>query len=148
MWVGQNTLWALNFFIGGGGRAPPPDLLFLRHWVAYWPYWPTDPCIEVHACSGGSGGGGGRGFNPPPEVFFCLSLYENSHGPGPYPPPLKNSGPEQPPPPPPEEFLDPPLAWIPWVDLGYLVLSCPILTQLSRYYLLISGCFNCHLGDL
>ena len=29
--------------------------------------------------------GGFRGFNPPSEVvlFFCLSVYENSHGPGP-----------------------------------------------------------------
>ena len=46
-------------------------------------------------------GGGGRG-PPPSEVFvgfFCLSVYETSRGPGPYPPPL-------------EEFLDPPLIWI------------------------------------
>ena len=32
--------------------------------------------------------GGFRGFNPPPfrgfsSLFFCLSVYENSHGPGP-----------------------------------------------------------------
>ena len=38
-------------------------------------------------CSSGSGGGGGGvgGLTPPPSevVFFCLSVYENSHGPGP-----------------------------------------------------------------
>ena len=32
-------------------------------------------------------GGGVRGFKPPLQrlvfVFFCLSVYENSHGPGP-----------------------------------------------------------------
>ena len=56
------------------------------------------------------GGGGVGGLNPPSEVvgFFCLSVYENSHGPGPYlppPPSSKNSGPETPF----KEFLDPPL---------------------------------------
>ena len=30
--------------------------------------------------SGGSRGGGVRGFTP---LFFCLSVYENSRGPGP-----------------------------------------------------------------
>ena len=33
---------------------------------------------------GGGGGGGVGGLNPPFRVcFFCLSVYENSHGPGP-----------------------------------------------------------------
>ena len=36
--------------------------------------------------SSGSRGGGVRGFNPPPLrgfFLFCLSVYENPHGPGP-----------------------------------------------------------------
>ena len=48
--------------------------------------WLLHTCIPV---ADPEGGGGGRGFNPPlSEVFFvfcffCLSVYENSHGPGP-----------------------------------------------------------------
>ena len=40
--------------------------------------------VCTHIDSGGSGGGGLGGLTPPPpEVFFCLSVYENSCGPGP-----------------------------------------------------------------
>ena len=45
--------------------------------------WP-ESCIAV---ADPEGGGGVRGFKPPPSevvsFFFCLSVYENSHGPGP-----------------------------------------------------------------
>ena len=44
------------------------------------------PCPSRGSCSSGSRGGGLGGLNPPFRGFFffsCLSVYENSHGPGP-----------------------------------------------------------------
>ena len=47
----------------------------------------THPIIHIISVADPEGGGGVRGFNPPPFrgvfVVVCLSVYENSHGPGP-----------------------------------------------------------------
>ena len=45
--------------------------------------------IKGYPSTGSRGGGGGLGGLPPPPfrgfflLLFCLSVYENSHGPGP-----------------------------------------------------------------
>ena len=70
--------------------------------------------------------GGDHPCHPPPPLdppllytaplFFCLSVYENSHGPGPYTP-LEEFWPRTPPPPF-KEFLDPPLYRV-WLGCLY-----------------------------
>ena len=92
----QRTVSVLSGSRGGGPGGPDPPV--------------ADP-------GGGPGGPdppvadpGGGGVKPPFRgcCFFCLSVYENSRGPGPYPPPFEEFRPRTPPPPL-EEFLDPSL---------------------------------------